>query len=241
MGDGLLFVIGIICFFILWVVGGGPSKPISFTGPFITPITNVGDTQNAYGSKIPVGGSISAAGGSISVGEKSSASPTKIPNTSPYTGRVFLNHYVAGTGDPNPNHEYLSLQVAVGATQSINISGWSIVSTVTGVRALIPQGVQYLKLGTVVLQPIILPANTTATITTGFSPVNVSYEDNACSNFLSNQEQYAKCFAVHSNDSSFLSGTWRIYLNRSVRLWQNQRETIELLDQNGKVVDSFSY
>ena len=243
MNDGMIFLGGLIFFFLLWLVGGGPSHPISFAGPFISPITNVNQTQSAYGPKVALGGTLSAGGNSVSVGERNAGPAAKIKNTSPYTGQVFLTHYVGGSSNTNtdPLKEYLGIGVSYGAAQGISISGWSVVSTITGVSAIIPQGVPMLKLGTVTLQPIVLQPGVTATIVSGPSPVNVSFEENTCTNYLSQQNNYSKCFAIHSNDSNFLTGGWRIYLNRSVRLWKNNNETIELLDNSGQVVDSFSY
>jgi hypothetical protein len=230
MGDGLFFILGLIFFFILWMVSGGPTKPISFSGPFITPITNVGQTQSGYGPQVP-GGTISAAG--VSVGA--------IAKTSPYAGEVSLSHYVSGTGGTDPSQEYITMQTSVSNAQPVSISGWHLVSTASGMNVTIPDGVPILTLGTVTLQPILVQPNSTVTVTTGYSPVNVSYQENLCTNFLPNQQNYMGCFAAHSGDPSFLSGTWRVFLNKGVRIWKNNGETIELLDNSGKVVDSLSY
>ena len=59
----LFFLAMLVVFFVLWLAGGGPSKPISFAGPYITPITNVDQTQVGYGeggwiSGIHVNGSL---------------------------------------------------------------------------------------------------------------------------------------------------------------------------------------
>ena len=240
MSDGMFFVGILGFFFVLWFIGGGPSRPISFAGPFITPITNAGQSQTGYGKKIA--GSVSVGGSTISTGTQSgpSTSTTKIPNTSPYTGKIFLDHYVNNAPVPDPSQEYLGLQVLNTVTQGIDITGWTIRSTVTGNSVSIPQGATMLTIGRVQIAPIILQASNIASITTGFSPVNVSYERNTCTNFLSIQSQYAECFAARSARPGFLSGNWQIYLNRGSRLWLNTGDTIELLDANGKVVDSFS-
>ena len=246
MTNGLFFTLIIVFFFMLWLVGGGPTRPISFAGPFITPITNLGQTQSAYGPK--VSGSITAGGSKISIGSKSAPeagavnayASTAIPNTSAYAGKIFLSHYVSGTYSPDPSQEYLGLQVPNTTSQGVDISGWTVRSTVTGASARIPQGATLLTIGSVTIQDIILQPNSTAYVTTGMSPVNVSFERNACTNFLANQPHYAQCFADHSTEPGFFSGNWQIYLNKGERLWKNNSDTIELLDGNGKVVDSFS-
>ena len=49
MNDGFLIILGLIFLFCVWVYTGGPTRPISFAGPYITPITNVGQSQSGYG------------------------------------------------------------------------------------------------------------------------------------------------------------------------------------------------
>ena len=48
--DGLFFLGVIAFFFILWFATGGPTRPMSFAGPYITPITDVGTVSSGYGS-----------------------------------------------------------------------------------------------------------------------------------------------------------------------------------------------
>ncbi len=239
MSDGLFFTLVVVFFFVLWVVSGGPSKPISFAGPFITPITNSNLTKTTSGSTI--GSTISSDLNSSTSGGRSGTNATGIPDTSSYSGHVVLTHYVSGLNSSNPEHEYLGLEVVGSAPESVDISGWTVKSTVSGASATIPLGVQMLQLGTVTLEPITLHQGDTAVITTGPSPVNVSFEQNGCSNYLTDALTYSQCFAAQNSDSNFLSGIWRIYLGKTYRLWKNSNDTIELLDGSGNVVDSFSY
>lgn len=65
---------------------------------------------------------------------------------------------------------------------------------------------------------------------------------NQCRAFISNTFNYEKCSMFHRNDKDFFSNIWRIYLGISDReLWANKRDTITLFDQEGKIVDSYSY
>jgi hypothetical protein len=243
MSDGLFFTLIIGFFFIVWLVGGGPHRPISFTGPFITPITTVGEAQNAYGPNLS--GKISAGG--VTVGSSiptssipANTTPDNIPNTSPYAGKVFLSHSVNGLGSANPAQEYLTLILSPANTANLDITGWRVVSIKTGTSAPIPEGAQTLTLGTVNIAPIELRPGAAANIISGFSPVNVSYEENECTNYLSNPSNYERCFSEHASATGFYTGNWDVYLNENHTLWQ-QSDTIELLDGNGKVVDSFAY
>src|SRR3989344_7597216 len=62
-----------------------------------------------------------------------------------------------------------------------------------------------------------------------------------CNNFLIEKTNYSYCVQNHKNDLDFYVADWRIYLSRDETLWKSKRETIELLDQNGKLIDSVSY
>ncbi|TSC66896.1 MAG: hypothetical protein CEO19_442 [Parcubacteria group bacterium Gr01-1014_73] len=62
-----------------------------------------------------------------------------------------------------------------------------------------------------------------------------------CNNFLIEKTTYSYCVQTHKNDKDFYQPDWRIYLSRDETLWKSKRETIELLDQNGKLIDSVSY
>lgn len=62
-----------------------------------------------------------------------------------------------------------------------------------------------------------------------------------CNNFLIEKVNYSYCVRTHKNDKDFYVADWRIYLSRGETMWKNKRETIELLDQNGKLIDSVSY
>ena len=62
-----------------------------------------------------------------------------------------------------------------------------------------------------------------------------------CNNFLIEKTNYGYCVQTHKNDKDFYDDDWRIYLSRDETLWKSKRETIELLDQNGKLIDSVSY
>ena len=246
MSDGLFFSVCIVFFFILWIAGGGPTKPISFAGPFITPITNEGQTQSGYGPqlKLPVAATISNNGTSVTAGVRSTSNSdtsSGIANTSPYAGEVTLVHQVGGLTSSDPSKEYLDIKLASTVSTDVDITGWKVKSAVSGASATIPQGAKSLKLGPISLQDIELSPGNSAVITTGASPVSVSFEQNTCDSYLSKESTYNQCVDNESSSSNFLTGIWSVYLDKNVRLWKNSSETIELIDGSGKVVDNFSY
>lgn len=69
-------------------------------------------------------------------------------------------------------------------------------------------------------------------------PLDLQYE---CRSYLITHLNHNTCIDDHKSDSDFYKPEWRLFLKRSVELWKNQREIIELLDSEGKIVDTYSY
>ena len=67
-------------------------------------------------------------------------------------------------------------------------------------------------------------------------PVTFSSE---CVAFISEKVGYQGCLSLHRSDADFVGTQWRIYLGRNESLWLNKRETIRLIDENGKTVDTY--
>lgn len=64
----------------------------------------------------------------------------------------------------------------------------------------------------------------------------------ACRTFINNHFGYDQCLNYHLADPDFLGKEWRIFLNyRGVGFWQKTRETMYLIDQYGKIVDTVKY
>ncbi len=62
-----------------------------------------------------------------------------------------------------------------------------------------------------------------------------------CRAFITSRLTYQGCVAAHRNDSNFKARQWRVFLGYSGELWREKREVLVLLDESGRVVDSFSY
>lgn len=62
-----------------------------------------------------------------------------------------------------------------------------------------------------------------------------------CVSYAMREISYAKCVDRHKAEADFYDKEWRVYLGRDETLWKNRRELIQLLDQNGKVIDSVTY
>jgi hypothetical protein len=68
-------------------------------------------------------------------------------------------------------------------------------------------------------------------------PLGLSSE---CQSIVATKLNYSGCVADHQRDTDFLGNEWRLYLNRSQRLWQNRYETVTLLDTNNKIIDIYT-
>lgn len=65
--------------------------------------------------------------------------------------------------------------------------------------------------------------------------------DGNCQAYLFNNINYNQCVTYHKEDPNFFRGSWHIYLNRNTPLWRMKRETVELFDENGRLVDTRNY
>tara|TARA_R110000824_G_scaffold401771_1_gene615844 strand:- start:500695 stop:501693 length:999 start_codon:yes stop_codon:yes gene_type:complete len=196
----LFFLAMLVIFFVLWLAGGGPSKPISFAGPYITPITNVDQTQVGYGeggwiSGIRVNGSLPGIRQQQIQGELSSAQNRLsdlqqqvkevqlFGSPSPYKGQVRISggNFTA----TDPDQEYVTIQVQNSAPGDITITGWRLVSAATGYGAIIGTGTEVPTPGWVPSNvPIVLRPGDRVYVTTGESPVGSSFKENICSGYL---------------------------------------------------------
>ena len=199
MNDLWLFLDIILFIFVLWVYSGGPNNPISFAGPYITPVTAPGVAQVGYGPSA----------NTFYRNANSGSGSNAVTNSarSPYAGKVTIAY-----SDPrssNVTSEYLHIHS--NATQTIDVTGWQLVSAQSGAHIRIPDGTR----GNGGNGPIDLSANDDVFIITG------SYANDSL--------------------KSTYAGAWHTFLNESTDVWNNTSDTITLLDQSGKVVDQYSY
>lgn len=51
--DALFVILCIVLLYVAWVATGGPSRPISRAGPYITPVTRPGEESQGYRLQAP--------------------------------------------------------------------------------------------------------------------------------------------------------------------------------------------
>lgn len=188
-GDGIFFLGVLAFFFILWFATGGPTRPISFAGPYITPITDVDTVQEGYGDTTAVDYRSDSVwsdivGGSFSGG----ANLGGVSNPSPYQGQVRVSG-TSGTGSEDPDLEYVTLRAAGKA--SVDITGWRLVSGASGRGARIPEGALLPRSGRVNdTGRIILNPGDEAIVVTGEAPTGVSFKENMCTGYFMGRQSF---------------------------------------------------
>ncbi len=203
MRSDLFLFFGILIFiFVVWVATGGPSRPISFSGPFITPLTSVGGTAtSSTGYRISNGGGArsGARGGSTANAQqslsyaqenvvdlqKSLADAAHFGTASTLKGLVTFSHDVSPLRATDAKNEYLTITVSTRATTGISISGWHIYSERINHALRIPEGVNLPHSAEVnQTAPIVLAPGQSAIISVGTSPVGMSFRQNMCTGYF---------------------------------------------------------
>ncbi len=62
-----------------------------------------------------------------------------------------------------------------------------------------------------------------------------------CTEYINQKVNYPTCVSKHKNDDDFYKNEWRIFLRSSQPLWRISKDTLDMFDKNGKVVDTYSY
>lgn len=62
-----------------------------------------------------------------------------------------------------------------------------------------------------------------------------------CQNFIRANINYNSCASNHISDTDFPGKDWRVYLNLSKELWNDENDIIQLIDREGKIIDTLDY
>ena len=65
--------------------------------------------------------------------------------------------------------------------------------------------------------------------------------DNQCTSFLNEKFNYSQCYADYYQDVDFLEDEWRVFLSKSIDVFDNTSDTIILKDNSGLTVDEYEY
>lgn len=109
---------------------------------------------------------------------------------SPYAGFVDLQIGAADRKDVDA--EYVVIRASDFATVPIPVSGWSLKSSYTGRRAIIPLAASPFYQGVVnSVQPITLGSGESVIFSSGVSPVGVSFRETVCTGYLGQTQQFS--------------------------------------------------
>jgi hypothetical protein len=190
------FFVGIFVFiFLIWIVTGGPTHPLAFTGPTLAEPQELGGGTYLSLPRAPfsVGNSYVTLPGSSdgsysysygsgsSVPPASSLSGVSFGTPSPYRGIVTMSHYVSSPSASDPSKESVQISVSQNAGTPVDLSGWTLESEATGNASVIPQGTDLPRSGTITaVQDIVLQPGERALIISGRSPIGASFRENKC-------------------------------------------------------------
>lgn len=196
MSDGVFFFTILFFFFAAWLAGGGPTKPISFAGPYITPITTVGVTQGGYGDQVRLGNGTYGSGSTAAsrsnlFGIQSTVDSIRqrveqdklFGSASQYKGDVTIG-WSNNLGATDPAQEYITLQVSSDAPQNLTITGWRVQAVSNDHGATIPRGTELLSTTNDATVPIVVHPGQTIYLITGESPIDASFRENECLGYL---------------------------------------------------------
>ena len=195
---------------ILWIIGGGIGRIVNYvrTAPDPSAETAPGilrlpwqPAELSYGPNVaelltvPGSGDGNASGAQsadeelATLGEEyesleeAARAARDFGTPSPYRDDVRIAQDAAT--EENVNSEYLSLFAAWDNTTPVDITGWSLQSALSGVRAYIPRGADTFFMGIVNEQrDIQLSSGASATVVSGYSPLGTSVRENMCSGYL---------------------------------------------------------
>ncbi len=194
--DGIFFLGVLAFFFILWFASGGPSRPISFAGPYITPITDVDTLQEGYGDgttyDVADGATIWSriidVEGTIADMQRNNSDLRLYGEESPLKGQVRVT--ASGTGSENPDTEYVTLRAS--GNSAVDITGWRLVSGASGRGERIGEGAALPRSGRVNdTARIVLQPGEEAIVVTGESPLGVSFKENMCTGYFATRQTYS--------------------------------------------------
>lgn len=160
-----MFFFGVLLvFFLVWVAGGGPSRPISLQGPYLGSITA------PSGFSQTTGGTFGLSGGYASVS--------------------FVND-TTGTQSKSASSEYVTIAASPTLTSGVSLAGWKLKSKESGKTVAFPAGTEVPRSGSVNASgAITLKPGDYATVVSGRSPVGSSFRESICTGYLEERQDF---------------------------------------------------
>ncbi|MEN9413526.1 MAG: hypothetical protein RLZZ342_613 [Candidatus Parcubacteria bacterium] len=202
-----LLMCALLVFGIIWIMGGGLTRALAYARTISNPLDLFVGNASGEAFKLPgqpelvSGPDIGLAAGTnyenaILDTDYGGVEPTQLStnpqtygNPSPSAQAIHLSYGSMGTSPST--EEYLYLEADAANATSISLAGWSLQSAYSKVRIALPQAAPLFAQGIVnAVKPLSLDPGSTALITTGTSPVGVSFRENRCSGFLAQFQKF---------------------------------------------------
>ena len=173
------------------------------------PVTNTATTAQPYGDPNqfqPIQGTSWLTGGVNSNTAVSAA------NASEFRDRITFSRDTFGAVNADERNEYVVVQASARLEKPVSTAGWTLVSKETGKSAAFPPGTNVARAGKVnILTPILLAPGDQAIVTTGRSPVGVSFREHMCVGYLGERQTFspplpASCPTPSGEYSRFFDG-----------------------------------
>ncbi len=219
MQHDALFFIGIFIFiFLVWVATGGPSRPISFAGPFLSSPTTAGNVTTYYLPQASFGIGDSNEQLSLYGGGTTRTSLSNIQSEadrlaeqvkdaaafgtpSPYRGLVSISKSRAGPANADYEQEYVEIDMSRQAKEGVDITGWKLISTASDRVGVIREGATVPRTGSVnPTEHIVLQPGDRAIVSTERSPIGVSFRENMCTGYLGQYQNFSPHLSLSCPD-----------------------------------------
>lgn len=213
-----LLVCALLVFGVIWIMSGGLSRAIQYASTISNPLELFVGTASGTPFRLPGQPDLENFGSGMDLSAGSdlenaiydtdlggatdtpSIDPQSYGNPSTAVGSVTLAYGGGGTG--STADEYLIISTATSNTGPVSLAGWSLQSAYTGVRHTLPQAAPTFIQGVVnAVQPANLNPGDSAIVSSGISPVGVSFRENSCAGYLSqfqgfNPPLQARCISA---------------------------------------------
>jgi hypothetical protein len=198
LGTLIAFILFLVFLGILWATTGGPERPISHAGPFLKPPRapsvdlSVGAVQGSTFEADPAQvEDVKIEGESLLNHFFNSPRGTESAKAeeSPYAKSVRLSR--ESSTNSSPNDEYILIETMSTLAQNITITGWTLESRTTGIKAPLGSAAQVALLGGVSTEsPVSVGPSARIYVTTGRSPIGSSFRLNACTGYFEQHQNF---------------------------------------------------
>lgn len=104
---------------------------------------------------------------------------------SPHAGKITIMQDISGVRAPDAHDEYLQIAANYANEAAIDLTGWVLESALTGARIIIPPAASpYVANTASVLRGVVLEPGNLALVSSGASPVGISFRENMCTGYL---------------------------------------------------------